>query len=105
MELMELTHYTKNEVFCERFLECPAYLVTFTEEILNRKLHFLCSDIFCTICKNANDHGILNNVKVEDSFLKSGYSNCKNARSADKEFQKDECSKCHQKVIQRLVEI
>ena len=30
---------------------------------------------------------MLNNVKIEDSFLKTGYSNWKNARSADKEFQ------------------
>ena len=33
------THCTKNEVL-------PADLVTFTEEILNGKLHFLCSDTY-----------------------------------------------------------
>ena len=34
-------HFTKNEVFHTQF---PADLVTFTEEILKGKLHFLCSD-------------------------------------------------------------
>ena len=36
----------KNEVFHYGFLQVPADLVTFTEEIHNRKLHFLCSEIF-----------------------------------------------------------
>ena len=31
--------------------------------------------VLCIICKNANDHGMLNNVKVEDSFVKTKYSN------------------------------
>ena len=34
-------------------LEFPADLVTFTEEILNAKLHFLCSDRFSELgCSN-----------------------------------------------------
>ena len=41
-------HCTKNEVFHYRFLRFPADLVTFTEEIYNRKLHFLCS-VFCSL--------------------------------------------------------
>ena len=49
--------------------------------------------VLCIICKNATDHGMLNNVKAEDSFVKTGYSNWKNARSADKVFQKHESSK------------
>ena len=48
---------------------------------------------------------MLNNVKVEDSFRKIGYSNWKNTRSVDKEFQKHESSKFHQAAIQRLAEI
>ena len=34
----------------------PADLVTFTEEILNGKLHFLCSDkcVVISVCKCAN---------------------------------------------------
>ena len=43
--------------------------------------------VLCIICKNINDHGMLNNVKVEDSFLETGYSNWKSARSADKGFR------------------
>ena len=61
--------------------------------------------VLCIICKNANDHGMLNNVKVEDSFVKTGHSNWKNARSADKVFQKHEFLECHQTAIQRHVEI
>ena len=51
---------TKNEVFHQGFLQemlpnpqFPADLITFTEEILNGKLHFLCSTndyIQCNIC-------------------------------------------------------
>ena len=37
--------------------------------------------VICLICKNANDHGILNNIKVEDSFVKTWNSDWKNARS------------------------
>ena len=48
---------------------------------------------------------MLNTVIVEDSFVKTGYSNWKNARGANKGFQKHEFSKCHQTAIQRLVEI
>ena len=33
---------------------------------------------------------MLNNVKVEDSVVETGYSNWKNARNADKGFQKHE---------------
>ena len=31
--------------------------------------------VFCIVCKNVNDRGILINVKVHDSFVKTGYSN------------------------------
>ena len=48
---------------------------------------------------------MLNNFKVEDSFIQTGYSNWKNAKSANKRFQKNESLKCHQTAIQRLVEI
>ena len=48
---------------------------------------------------------MLKTVIVEDSFVKTGYSNWKNCRGANKGFQKHEFSKCHQTAIQRLVEI
>ena len=31
--------------------------------------------VFCIVCKYVNDRGILINVKVHDSFVKTGYSN------------------------------
>ena len=37
-------HYTKNLIFPQRFLQETGDFVTFTGEILNRKLHFLCSE-------------------------------------------------------------
>ena len=48
---------------------------------------------------------MLNNVRVEEPFVKIGYSNWKSARSADEGFQKHESLKCHQTAIQRLLEI
>ena len=48
---------------------------------------------------------MLNNVRVEEPFVKIGYSNWKSARSADKGFQKHESLKCHQTAIQRLLQI
>ena len=61
--------------------------------------------VLCIISKNINDHGMLNNVKVDDSFVKAEYSNWKNSRSADKGYQKQKSSKCDQTSLQRLVEI
>ena len=61
--------------------------------------------VLCIICKNANDYGALNNVKLENSFEKAGDIDWKNTRSADKGFQKHKTLKCHQIVNQRLVEI
>ena len=40
-------HCTKNEVFHYGFVQFPADLVKFTEEIRNRKLHFLCNAVSC----------------------------------------------------------
>ena len=40
---------------CDQMRKFPADLVTFTEEILNRKLHFLCSD---TTDKNKRSYNI-----------------------------------------------
>ena len=45
----------------------PGYIMT--------KLEIMC---FASIVKNK--HGMLNNVKVEDLIVKTGYSNWKNAR-------------------------
>ena len=48
---------------------------------------------------------MINDIKVENSFAKTGYSNWKDARSNDKGFHQHETSKCHQQVIQKLIEI
>ena len=42
VKVKDTTHCTKHEFF--------HYLVTFTEEILNGKLHFLCSDVYPISC-------------------------------------------------------
>ena len=48
---------------------------------------------------------MLNNVKVDNSFVKTEYSNWKNARGADKGYQTHKSSKFDQTALQRLVEI
>ena len=65
--ISEFQHCTKSQVFHYRFLQKmwpnpqeTADLVTFTEEILNGKLHFLCSDhsntgsFFCNMLPKVN---------------------------------------------------
>ena len=47
---------------------------------------------------------MINEIKVENLFVKTGYSNWKNARS-NKGFHQHETSKCHQQAIQKLIEI
>ena len=61
--------------------------------------------VYCIICINAYLHNMINDIKVENSFVKTGYSNWKNARSNDKGFHHQETSKCHQQAIQKLIEI
>ena len=46
---------------------------------------------------------MINDIKVENSFVKTDYSNWKNTRS-NKEHQ-HETSRCHQQAIQKLIEI
>ena len=43
-------------------------------------------DIYCIICTNAYYHKMINNIKIEDSFVKTGYLNWKNNKSNDKGF-------------------
>lgn len=61
--------------------------------------------VYCIICKNAERYGMLTNVKVEDSFVRTGYTNWKKARCTNKGFNKHESSKCHEQAMQRLIEI
>ena len=61
--------------------------------------------VYCIICTNVYHHNMINKVKVENFFVKTGYSNWKNARSKDKGFHQHETSKCHQHAIQKLIEI
>ena len=48
---------------------------------------------------------MINGIKAEESFVKTGYSNQKNARSTDKGFHQHETSKCQQQAIKNLIEI
>ena len=59
--------------------------------------------VFCIICQNAHRHDMLNDVKVEDAFIKTGYSHWKHATSKDKGFIKHESSNCHQQAALRLI--
>ena len=57
------------------------------------------------ICKNADHYKMLNDIRVENSFIKTGCSNWKHARDTDKGFHQHESSNCHQQAVQRLIEI
>ena len=48
---------------------------------------------------------MLNDLRVENSFIKTGYSNWKHGRSTDKGFHQHESLNYHQRAIQRLIEI
>ena len=51
---------------------------------------------YCITCKNVYFYTLLNDIRVENYFIKTGYSNWKHARSTDKGFHKHEFSNCHQ---------
>ena len=61
--------------------------------------------VYCIICTNAYHQNMINDIKVDHSFVKKGYSNWKNARSNDRGFHQHKTSKCHQQAIQKLIEI
>ena len=61
--------------------------------------------VYYIICTNVYHHNMINDIKVENSFVKTGHSNWKNARSNDKGFHQHDTSKCHQQAIQKLTEV
>ena len=61
--------------------------------------------VYCIIYINGHHHNMINDIKLENSFAKTAYSNWKNARSKDKGFHQHEISKCHLQAIQKLIEI
>ena len=48
---------------------------------------------------------MLNDIRVEYSFIKTGYSNWKHAKSTGKGFHQHESSNCHRQAIQKPIEI
>ena len=56
-------------------------------------------------CLNAHRHNMLNDLKIEDSFITTGFLHWKHATIKDKGFQKYESSKCHQQANLRLLTI
>ena len=61
--------------------------------------------VYCIICKNADHYNMLNDIRVENAFIKTGYSNWKHARSTGKGSHKHESSICRQQAIQGLIKI
>ena len=61
--------------------------------------------VYCIICKIGDHYKKLNDIRVENSSIKTGYSNWKHARSTGKGFHQHESLNCHQQAIQRLIEI
>ena len=60
--------------------------------------------VYCIIYTNSYHHNVINDIKIVNSFVKTGYSNWKNARNNDKGFHQHATSKCHQQAIQKLIE-
>ena len=50
-------------------------------------------------------YNMLNDIRVENSFITTGYSNWKHARSTYNGFHQHGSSNCYQQAIQRLIEI
>ena len=61
--------------------------------------------VYCIICKKTDNYYTLNDVRVENSFIKTRYFNWKHVRSTNEDFLKHEPSNCYQQAIQRLKEI
>ena len=61
--------------------------------------------VYCIICLNAKRFHMLSDVKVEETFVKKGYYNWKNARNTDKGFNTHESSRCHQHAVHRLLAV
>ena len=55
--------------------------------------------LYCIICANVYHHNVINDIIVGNSFVTTGNSNWKNARSNDKGFHQQEISKCRQQAI------
>ena len=60
--------------------------------------------VYCISCKIANHYNMLNDIRVGNCFIKTGYSNWKHARSTDKSFHQHESLNCQQQANQRLIE-
>ena len=73
--------YPKLKIGKKRGVFCPSNMKSGPGYIMTKLKIYI-------ICKKANDYGMLNNIKVEDSFVKTEYANFKNTRSAETGFQK-----------------
>ena len=85
----------KREVFC--FLGTingPSYSTTKTRTVY-----------IVSFVKMIDHYNMLNGIRVANSFINTGYSDWKHARSTGKGFHQRESSNCHQQAIQGLIEI
>ena len=60
-------------------------------------------DAYCITLKNVYLYILLNDIRVKNYFIKTGFSNWKYATSTDKGFREHESSNRHQQAIQRLI--
>ena len=61
--------------------------------------------VTCYVCWHAHLHHMLPNMKIDDAFIESGYTNWKNATDTKKGFNQHEKSAVHRSAVNRFVEV
>ena len=61
--------------------------------------------VTCYVCWHAHLHHMLPNMKIDDAFIESGYTNWKNATDAKQGFNQHEKSAVHRSAVNRFVEV
>ena len=63
------------------------------------------NSVTCYVCWHAHLHHMLPNMKIDDAFIESGYTNWKNATDTKKGFNQHEKSAVHRSAVNRFVEV
>ena len=61
--------------------------------------------VTCYVCWHAYLHHMLPNMKIDDAFIESGYTNWKNATDTKKGFDQHEISAVHRSTVNRFAEV
>ena len=61
--------------------------------------------VACYVCWRAHLHQMMPNMKTDDAFIESGYTNWKNATDTKKGFNRHEKSAVHRSAVDRFIEV